>query len=81
MKVKKMKENKRIKTYAKKSTGDALNTLLGIRPKSEKELAKLQNGVKLAEYAKNEKDLKRILLEAEAKKGQIIELINVLQKY
>lgn len=76
-----MKENKRIRTQAKRGTGDALNTLLGFRPKSEKELAKLHNEVKLVEYAANEKDLKRILLEAEAKKGQIIEIINALQKY
>lgn len=76
-----MKEKKGIKTHFKRSTSDALNTLLGFRPKSEKELAKLQNKVKLAEYNKNEKASKRILLEAEAKKGQAIELINTLQKY
>ncbi|MDH5483534.1 MAG: hypothetical protein OEY22_11770 [Candidatus Bathyarchaeota archaeon] len=75
-----MKENKRMGTPVERTIGDLLSTLLGFRTKSEKELLALQNETKLAGNANIEKESKMILLEAEAQKGQAIELMNKLQK-
>ncbi len=70
----------KIGIYVKRNLDDALSTLLGVRKKSETELSELHKEIRLTENVHFNKESKKILLEAEAKKNQAIELIRKLQK-
>jgi len=70
----------KIGIYVKKNLDGVLSTLRGVRKKPETELEEPPKEIRFTENVHFNKELKKILLETEAKKNQAIELTHKLQK-